>query len=224
MTLMFDSTVAMWVGGAGTWSCHAPPCPFRLENLCSSQSVQLTLDNIDSLLPNQRLEPHAKNPPQSAPPSTTTPMSSSDPAPPPWYAHLPAPTSTAPPITPSDLLTALADPAAAHTTLVIDVRRTDHGGGTLPRSLNLPAQSFHGGACATLRDLCVRGGVRRVVFTCASSRGRGPRCAGWFLDGVREGEVEVRVLEGGVKGWVGGGKRFTGVMEGFDEGFWREAE
>lgn len=67
-----------------------------------------------------------------------------------------------------------------------------------------------------------------VVFTCGSSSdgGRAQRCASWFLEHVREvagdEDMQVMVLEGGVKGWVQRGPGFTGLMDGFEEGVWRE--
>jgi hypothetical protein len=59
-----------------------------------------------------------------------------------------------------------------------------------------------------------------------SSQGRGPRCASWFLEHVREvagdNDMQVLVLEGGVKGWVQGGPRFTSLMDGFKAEHWEE--
>lgn len=59
-----------------------------------------------------------------------------------------------------------------------------------------------------------------------SSQGRGPRCAAWFLEHVREvagdNDMQVMVLEGGVKGWVKGGPQFTQLMDGFDEAYWQK--
>lgn len=59
-----------------------------------------------------------------------------------------------------------------------------------------------------------------------SSSGRGPRCASWFLEHVREvagdNDMQVLVLEGGVKGWVKGGERFTGLMDGFKPEHWEK--
>lgn len=60
-----------------------------------------------------------------------------------------------------------------------------------------------------------------------SSQGRGPRCAGWFQDYVldigrfgKKSTMEVRVLKGGIKGWV---KEFEGsMMEGFEEEYWEQ--
>lgn len=58
-----------------------------------------------------------------------------------------------------------------------------------------------------------------------SSNGRGPRCAGWFADylddqGIKEDEVRSVVLEGGIKGWVKGGKPYIEYMDGYDAKSW----
>lgn len=64
------------------------------------------------------------------------------------------------------------------------------------------------------------------MFTCGSSQGRAPRCAAWFLEHVREvagdNDMQVSVLEGGLKGWVKGGPRFTALMDGYREEHWKE--
>lgn len=58
-----------------------------------------------------------------------------------------------------------------------------------------------------------------------SSRGRAPRCASWFLEHVRENvgdaDMQIMVLEGGIKGWVQGGAQCIQFMDGFDEAYWR---
>ena len=66
-----------------------------------------------------------------------------------------------------------------------------------------------------------------IDFILGSSQGRGPRCAGWFQDYIldiarfgRKSALEVRVLKGGIKGWV---KDFEGsMMEGFEEEYWEQ--
>jgi len=77
-----------------------------------------------------------------------------------------------------------------------------------------------------LYELAYKANIEWVVFTCGSSRGRGPRCASWFLEHVREvagdNDMQVLVLEGGVKGWVKGGERFTGLMDGYRKEYWEE--
>ena len=60
-----------------------------------------------------------------------------------------------------------------------------------------------------------------------SSQGRGPRCANWMQDYIddiakfgRKSTLKVRVLKGGIKGWV---KEFEGsLMEGFVEECWEQ--
>jgi len=57
-----------------------------------------------------------------------------------------------------------------------------------------------------------------------SSRGRGTRAAGWFADYLKENNeqsMESFILEGGIKGWVAGGKQFWELMDGYEESAWR---
>jgi arsenical-resistance protein 2 len=37
-----------------------------------------------------------------------------------------------------------------------------------------------------------------------------------------DNDMQVLVLEGGVKGWVKGGERFTGLMDGYRKEYWEE--
>jgi len=59
-----------------------------------------------------------------------------------------------------------------------------------------------------------------------SSNGRAPRCAAWFLEHVREVaedmDMNVMVLEGGIKGWVKAGTQFTQLMDGYKPEYWKE--
>jgi arsenical-resistance protein 2 len=69
--------------------------------------------------------------------------------------------------------------------------------------------------------------VRTVAFFCGSSSGRGPRCAGWFADVVREekggeGLIQAMTLEGGIKGWIAAGREYTELVDGYDEQYWRQ--
>ncbi|KAK5107555.1 hypothetical protein LTR62_001043 [Meristemomyces frigidus] len=133
--------------------------------------------------------------------------------------------------------------------LIVDVRRTDYEGGAIRGSLNIPAQgfwwnrgtqeeflSFYDPSAANnathlcylgmLYELCYKADIEWVVFTCGSSNGRGPRCASWFLEHVRntaeDEDMQVMVLEGGVKGWVKAGPQFTQFMDGFKPEFWEQ--
>jgi arsenical-resistance protein 2 len=109
--------------------------------------------------------------------------------------------------------------------LIIDTRRTDYSGGSIRGSLNIPAQGFWWNRGA-LYELAYKADIEWVVFTCGSSNGRGPRTAGWFLEHVRntvgDENMQVAVLEGGVKGWVKEGKEYTALMDGFEESYWKE--
>ncbi|CBX95342.1 hypothetical protein IAQ61_004162 [Plenodomus lingam] len=132
----------------------------------------------------------------------------------------PNPTTTAPTISPTSLLPLLPTPSL----LLIDVRRTDYEGGAIHGSLNLPAQSFYANR-SVLYDLCKRAGVRRVVFYCGSSNGRGPRCAAWFaeyIDERQDGEMVALTLEGGIKGWVKAGEAYTQCVDGYEAGHWKQ--
>jgi arsenical-resistance protein 2 len=109
--------------------------------------------------------------------------------------------------------------------LIIDVRRTDYSGGSIRGSLNIPAQGFWWNRGA-LYELAYKADIEWMVFTCGSSNGRGPRCAGWFLEHVRntvgDDKMQVEVLEGGVKGWVKAGEEYTKLMDGYQEAYWKE--
>ena len=77
-----------------------------------------------------------------------------------------------------------------------------------------------------LYEMCYKADIEWVVFTCGSSNGRGPRWAGWFLDHVRntaeDTDMQVMVLEGGVKGWVKAGQQFTQLMDGYRPEYWEQ--
>ena len=58
-----------------------------------------------------------------------------------------------------------------------------------------------------------------------SSRGRGTRCAVWFEDVCKQmggEEVESVILVGGLKGWAGAGEKFTDMIDGYVEEYWKE--
>lgn len=57
----------------------------------------------------------------------------------------------------------------------------------------------------------------------ASSRGRGPRAAGWFSDYIVDSGDEVMeslILVGGIKGWATAGGDFLEWMDGYDTATW----
>jgi len=94
-------------------------------------------------------------------PQTTTP----------WHAAFPPPSNPNPPsITASTLLPRLQSQqkqTTPPTFLLIDLRRTDHEGGTIRTSLNLPAQTLYY-SLSTLYTLCKSAGVQEVIFYCGA--------------------------------------------------------
>jgi ubiquinone/menaquinone biosynthesis C-methylase UbiE/rhodanese-related sulfurtransferase len=97
---------------------------------------------------------------------------------------------------------------------VIDVRRNDHGGGHVRGSYQCNAETFYD-ELATFFDKF--GNTKQVIFYCGSSTGRGPRCAGWYQDYLKEKETRTStayVLDGGVKGWLA---KFEGQEEFVDK-------
>lgn len=60
-----------------------------------------------------------------------------------------------------------------------------------------------------------------------SSRGRGPRTAGWFADYLEsQGNTSMRalVLEGGIKGWAAAGDEYTALMSGYEALAWKSEQ
>lgn len=91
--------------------------------------------------------------------------------------------------------------------LVIDVRRSDISE-MIPGAINLPAQSFPQALPSLMYSLSK---VNKFIFHCSSSKGRGPRAAGWFADELNKHlkgidpslstEGRVFVLKGGINSW-----------------------
>ncbi|QPK66863.1 hypothetical protein CNBG_10060 [Cryptococcus deuterogattii R265] len=88
--------------------------------------------------------------------------------------------------------------------VVVDVRRTDldePGSVIHPCAINLPAQSLYQTlpvVFMTLRH------IPKIIFHCSSSKGRGPRCAGWYQNYANShgpGTTTAYVLVGGIKAW-----------------------
>lgn len=87
-----------------------------------------------------------------------------------------------------------------------------------------PTNQISNGLCLlVVSDTRLMASTADVAAPTGSSNGRGPRCAAWFRDYARsvgDEDMQVMVLEGGVKGWVRGGTQFTRLMEGYDEAYW----
>ncbi|KAK3984618.1 arsenical-resistance protein 2 [Cladorrhinum sp. PSN332] len=158
-------------------------------------------------------------------------MSPTDPQPPapqpqPWHAAYPAPNSTGGEISRQEVLTLLRTvPPAQRDFVLVDLRRNDFEGGTIRGSINLPAQSLFP-TLAALYDLWRKAGVKKVIFYCGSSRGRGSRATGWLADHIaKEGDdakMESLALVGGIKGWAGAGGEYVEWMDEYDEKVWNK--
>ncbi|KAK4187913.1 hypothetical protein QBC35DRAFT_497635 [Podospora australis] len=148
----------------------------------------------------------------------------------PWFSDFPEPVSSPKKTSPETVATLIRqrdgpDQEKPHDFLLIDNRRTDCIGGTIVGSLNLPAHSFYLSR-KILYDLCRQASVKRIIFYCGSSNGRGPRCAAWmqdYIDSVQdpteEARLEAQVMTGGIRGWI---KAYKGdMMEGYDEKVWQ---
>ncbi|KAK4629359.1 hypothetical protein CLAFUW4_07935 [Fulvia fulva] len=142
----------------------------------------------------------------------------------PWHAAFPEPTITADVFPRSRALMIMS--LKIGSMLIVDVRRTDYEGGAIRGSINIPAQGFYWNR-GVLYELAYKSSMEWVVFTCGSSNGRGPRCAAWFLEHVRnvagDNDMNVTVLEGGLKGWVKAGPQYTQYMDGFEKAYWEKA-
>ncbi|TQN71450.1 Arsenical-resistance protein 2 [Colletotrichum shisoi] len=146
--------------------------------------------------------------------------------PPPWWAAFPAPKAKTPEIEAEEVMllleaqTAAGSDPARRDFLLVDVRRNDFEGGTIATSINLPAQSLYQ-TRPIIHQLCKQAGIKRVIFYCGSSNGRGPRSANWlqdYFDGVGETEIQSVILKGGIKGWV---RKYGGrMMDSYDETAW----
>ncbi|KAK0624566.1 Rhodanese-like domain-containing protein [Bombardia bombarda] len=143
----------------------------------------------------------------------------------PWWAAFPEPVSAVNRIEPGQVLELLEahDGDEPRDFLIVDARRADCTGGTVASAINLPAHSFYP-TRRVLYDLCKRAGIKRVIFYCGSSNGRGPRCAAWMQDYANEvgGHLQSHVMTGGIRGWVQayGGR----MMDAYDEQAWQKRQ
>ncbi|EHY57126.1 hypothetical protein HRR83_002622 [Exophiala dermatitidis] len=110
--------------------------------------------------------------------------------------------------------------------LLVDLRRTDHEGGAIRGSINLPAQSLYH-SLPTLASLCRNAGIRTVIWYCGSSRGRGTRAAGWFQDLLDDRQISgitSAILLDGISGWARAGEEYTRLMEEYNPEPWLKAK
>ncbi|KAL2170376.1 hypothetical protein VTG60DRAFT_4962 [Thermothelomyces hinnuleus] len=152
--------------------------------------------------------------------------STTAPAPAPWYAAYPAPKSEVVTISREEVLEMLkTTPLEKRDFVLVDLRRNDFEGGTIRGSINLPAQSLP----LTLPSVYATfkaAGMRKVIFYCGSSTGRGSRATGWLADHIAEvGDKDMKslALAGGIKGWAAAGPEYVAWMDGYDAAVWEKA-
>ncbi|ORY14695.1 Rhodanese-like domain-containing protein [Clohesyomyces aquaticus] len=154
-------------------------------------------------------------------------MTSTDSAakPAPWHAAYPAPRNPIPAtIRREDVFFMMKDgtSTAGKKYLLVDLRRNDHEGGTIRGSINLPAQSLYP-TIPLLYTLFKEAGLKKVIWYCSSSKGRGNRAAGWFADYIADQgdtEMESLALLEGISGWANAGGEYVELMEEYDEKAW----
>ena len=114
-----------------------------------------------------------------------------------WWDAYPAAKSSPPSITGEELAALIRNPSATREFAIIDVRRNDYTvsidifcfgfirnnvahdtfkGGHICGSYNLAAQTFYDNLPNFFHKFH---NTPKVIFYCNSSKGRGPRCAGW---------------------------------------------
>ncbi|KAK0672419.1 Rhodanese-like domain-containing protein [Cercophora samala] len=147
-------------------------------------------------------------------------MSTETPAPAPWHAAYPAPSSQTVFIPRDEVLSILAN--GRKDAVLVDLRRNDFEGGTIRGSLNLPAQSLYP-TLPTVYSTLKAAGLKKVIFYCGSSSGRGSRAASWLADYIssqNDTDMQSLALEGGIKGWAAAGPEYVQWMDEYDEKVW----
>ncbi|TFA97862.1 hypothetical protein CCMA1212_010424 [Trichoderma ghanense] len=138
----------------------------------------------------------------------------------PWHAAYPTPDTVVKATSREEVLELMKQGAKDY--ILVDLRRADHEGGLIRGSINLPAQSVYP-SIPTLYRLLKAAGIVKVIWYCASSRGRGPRAAAWFDDYLAkcgEADMQSLILSGGIKGWVKAGDEYVSWMDEYDASVW----
>ncbi|KAK3936353.1 Rhodanese-like domain-containing protein [Diplogelasinospora grovesii] len=152
-------------------------------------------------------------------------MAAETPAPAPWYAAYPAPKSEAATMPREEVLVMLKEQRPGKDFVLVDLRRNDHEGGTIRGSINLPAQSLYP-SLPTIYRMFKEAGVRRVIWYCGSSRGRGSRATSWFADLIAsEGDTSMQSLAllEGIRGWANAGGEYVEWMDGYEAAVWTKS-
>lgn len=134
-----------------------------------------------------------------------------------WLAKYPNPTSCCPKASKEQVKQWLEDDKS---TIILDIRKHDFKGGNIKGALCVHYTGVYE-SVSDITSLCQSAGKKRIVVHCWSSKNRATKAAGWFHDEIEEkqlDDIEVFVLEGGIKGWVAGGEEYTDLMVEYEKG------
>ncbi|KAJ3057462.1 hypothetical protein HK097_006390 [Rhizophlyctis rosea] len=146
--------------------------------------------------------------------------------------------STQPPapeyIEPADLARLLKDPCLrlGKDLVIIDVRGDDFEHGNIAGCVNIPAQQFLDRPMAYVERF---EGVPKVIFHCALSQVRGPKCATRYYSALMQGlqdmankhEIlpqQVLILRGGFDAFQRANRNDPKLLENFNQVFWDNPE
>ncbi|KAH6658793.1 arsenate reductase, partial [Plectosphaerella plurivora] len=110
--------------------------------------------------------------------------------------------------------------------LIVDVRRSDHTGGFIKGSLNLPIESLYP-SLSTVYALAKAAGVTDVIWYCVTSRGRGNRAAAWFSDYLmsrNKTSIRSAALSEGILGFALAGEQYTQYIDEFVPEAWKAGD
>jgi len=124
-------------------------------------------------------------------------------------------------IKPTELAQVIKDPSQVpgKDYLVVDVRDDDFEGGNIPNSINSPSKKF----LDEVDNLVSKyNQVPKLVFTCALSQVRGPKCARIYKETLENKGIDqkIQVLQGGVGEWQKQHKNDPQLIENYDADFW----
>ncbi|CAG8732356.1 12009_t:CDS:2, partial [Funneliformis caledonium] len=101
--------------------------------------------------------------------------------------------------------------------LVVDVRDDDYEGGNIPNSINKPSHKINDHITALVFK---HSQVPRIIFTCALSQVRGPKCARIYKENTTNKDQKVQVLQGGFSEWQREYKDDPQLVENYDAEHW----
>ncbi|KAI8995866.1 Rhodanese-like domain-containing protein [Gaertneriomyces semiglobifer] len=103
--------------------------------------------------------------------------------------------------------------------VVVDVRQDDYPFGNIPGAVNIPADEFLALQSAEQFDQ-----VPKVIFHCALSQVRGPKCARHYHQLVKPDvtKQEVLILQGGFTTWQQLHNADKELIENYNAEYWND--